>query len=106
MWPNILFGTLQAPKTQTIQEDEPYGSAKCRVSSSIPWDILRVALLWNIWVQKCDEELNGNQFSLGKVLFYAWQTTIHVGMEVWVDIYHHGQTPEHILQMSILFIKI
>lgn len=53
------------------------------------WDLLRVCLLWNIWVQKCAQELNNEPFNMAKVLYYSWQTTIHIGMETWASIFRH-----------------
>ncbi|KAG0611670.1 hypothetical protein M758_7G157000, partial [Ceratodon purpureus] len=54
---------------------------KIMVNKNTPSNILRACILWNIWVQKTGQELNGEPFSIGKVLFHAWKTTIHIGME-------------------------
>nr|PNR59571.1 hypothetical protein PHYPA_002362 [Physcomitrium patens] len=77
--------------------------AKIQINDNTPWDILRASLNWNIWVQKCEEELNGHPFSLGKVLFYWWKTVIHVGAEVWRRIFRHKRSQDKITELTTLF---
>jgi hypothetical protein len=106
-WKGIMLGPLHRPGLHTIQDDETWGSGQtCMVSNNTAWDILRTILLWNIWVQKCDEEMNGNAFHLGKALYYAWQTTVHVGMEVWEDITRHNRSGRRINAMQDKFFEI
>lgn len=73
------------------------------VTKNSAWDILRSAILWNIWDQKCDKELNGNTLGLAKILFYSWQTTIHVGMAVWEDIHKHKRSRDRTETLIRLF---
>jgi hypothetical protein len=54
-WQGILLGPLHRPGLASIQDDEPWGAGQnCMVSANTAWDILRTAILWNIWVQKCN----------------------------------------------------
>lgn len=100
----IILGPLHNPGANTIQEDLPWDANKrCMVTKNSAWDILRTAFLWNIWVQKCDEELNGNTLSMAKILFYSWQTTIHVGMAVWDDIHKHKRSRDRTETLIRLF---
>ncbi|KAG0596883.1 hypothetical protein M758_UG292100 [Ceratodon purpureus] len=62
------------------------------VTENTTWIILRACIVWNIWVQKCAQELNGEAFSIGKVLYHAWKTTIQMGMEVWAEICRHTRS--------------
>jgi hypothetical protein len=41
-----------------------------------------------------------------KALYFAWQTTIHVGMEVWIDITRHNRSPQWIIVMQDNFFRI
>lgn len=38
-------------------------------------------------MQKCSKELNGEPFSMARVLYHAWQTTVHIAMEAWASIH-------------------
>ena len=106
-WKGIMLEPFYWAGLHTIQDDEVWGSGQtCMVSKNIAQDILRITLLQNIWVQKCDEEMNGNAFHLKKALYYAWQTAIHIGMEVWADISHHNKSGHRISTMQDKFFKI
>jgi hypothetical protein len=71
-WKGIMLGPLYRLGLHTIQDDEAWGSGQSYlVSINIAWDILRITLLWNIWVQKCNEEMNDNAFHTEKALYYA-----------------------------------
>lgn len=103
-WNNIRFGLLNLPSNTDIAQTSAWDAgAKIQVNDNTPWDILRASLNWNIWVQKCEEELNGHPFSLGKVLFYSWKTVIHVGAEVWRSIFRHKRSQDKITELTTLF---
>ncbi|KAG0592850.1 hypothetical protein KC19_1G284800 [Ceratodon purpureus] len=92
-WNKILYGEITSPPgASTIEEATKWDSSGLTVTTeNTAWDILRACLVWNIWVQKCAQELNGESFSVGKVLFYSWKTTIQIGMEVWAEIFRHAK---------------
>ena len=49
-----------------IQQDKPWINAnKCKISLNTAWNILRINILWHLWVQKCGHELNDTSFCLG-----------------------------------------
>ena len=50
--------------------------------------------------------MNGNAFHMDKALYYAWQTTIHVGMEVWADITRYNHSGRRISTMQEIFFEI
>lgn len=59
----------------------------CFVNVNILWEIFKMVLLWQIWVEKCGYELNLLFFNFGVVFFNVWKIKIYVGMECWKLIY-------------------
>lgn len=106
-WHEILYGKCQPPGSSTIETRFAWdASNKITVSSNTAWELLRACLLWFTWVEKCSQELNGKTFSVGKALFYAWKTTIQIGMEVWNELYRHKRGEERQDRLLTKFTEI
>lgn len=106
-WQQILYGLCKPPGADSIWEGTAWDTARTTfVSSDTAWEILRSTLLWQIWVQKCNQELNGQDFSLDKALYLAWKTCIHVEMEVWRSIGKHKRNPDRVGHLVTLFSNI
>jgi hypothetical protein len=76
-WHQILYGLCYPLGQPMIQSAVAWDTSRITyVNEDSAWEILRTALLWHLWVQKCGQELNGIPFSLGKALYYAWKTCI------------------------------
>ena len=81
-WTELLYGLCQPPGGLSIEDSYAWNSGDTFVSNNTAWEVLRSTLLWRIWVQKCNQELNGVEFRLTKALYFASKDCIHVGMEV------------------------
>lgn len=101
-----MYGRCHPPGGNTIESGSPWDAGhKITMSDNTAWELLRACLIWFIWVNKCNQELNSKSFSTGKVLFYAWKTTIQIGMEVWNELHRHKRREERKQELLLKFGK-
>lgn len=106
-WQEILYGKSKPPGSSSIGSSFAWDVAnKIIVSDNTTWELLRACLLWFIWVEKCNQELNGTTFSLGKALFYVWKTMVQIAMEVWSEQHRHKRSEERHERLFMKFKKI
>nr|PNR50061.1 hypothetical protein PHYPA_011958 [Physcomitrium patens] len=73
-WEFVLHGNMHRPTPQ-YQQDQPSddyswdAGSPCSLSKHIPKDILRWAMLWYIWYQRCKHDLRNGQFPIGVLLY-------------------------------------
>ncbi len=80
-WEDILLGELQPPRNEvTIKKEIEWDIGKSCISTlTTPWDVFRSSLLIHL-VSKMWARLERWTFSLRYHYFWAWQTTIQMGM--------------------------
>ncbi|KAG0595096.1 hypothetical protein M758_UG139000 [Ceratodon purpureus] len=106
-WHRTLFGPLLPPGGNRIQKDKPWDNARnCLVTSNTTWEILRVNLLWSIWVQKCNHELNDTSFCLGKALYHAWRSIACIRIEVYHEITRFKRSARRMARLRTLFEEV
>jgi hypothetical protein len=63
-------------------------------TSEKPWEILRMAIIWSLWCQKCEHDLREGQFHIGIALFQSWQLTVQSGMGAWRELIRYAKEPK------------
>lgn len=94
-WIELLTGLNSDDATSTPQQADPIPEEETDIKMTVemPWDILRLSIIWCLWCSKCAHNLRDQEFHLGVSLFRAWQLTVQAWLGAYKAMVRHMKPP-------------